>query len=62
MNKQNRRDLASIISDLETLRDEEQDKYDNMPESLQQAENGEMMTENIDHMTNALGTLGNIEI
>lgn len=54
MNKARRADIAAIIerlqplvdeieslkSDIETIRDEEQDYYDNMPEGLQQSDRG----------------------
>jgi len=48
MNKQKRteitevyEELNNLLSRLETLRDEEQDYYDNMPESFKDAEKGQ---------------------
>lgn len=48
MNKQRRKELErikeelqSLLSDLEIAKDEEQEYYDNMPESFQNGEKGE---------------------
>lgn len=38
---------------IENVRDDEQDAYDNMPESLQNSERGERMSENVDALDNA---------
>ena len=38
---------------IENVRDDEQDAYDNMPESLQYSERGERMSENVDALDNA---------
>lgn len=50
MNKERRKTIAKlreqleeIASELENLADEEQDAYNNLPESLQQSERGTMM-------------------
>ena len=62
MNKQGRKQLTKIAekiydlaneinhlkTELEEIRDEEQDKYDNMPEHLQDLENGCRMCEGIE--------------
>lgn len=55
MNKQRRQELNDIISELDDLKDrlnsvmeEEQEAYDNMPESLQDSERGEEMQFNVD--------------
>lgn len=37
-----------LVSDLETLRDETQEKLDNMPESLQSAPSGELLQNRVD--------------
>ena len=64
MNKLRRKSLAEVIAKLEELDslrqeamemlqgvlDEEQEAYDNMPESLQYSERGEQMQEYIDSM------------
>ena len=50
MNKNRRKQLERIVEqlenlrdDLEMLKDEEQECFDNLPESLQESEKGEMM-------------------
>ena len=60
MNSANRRDLASIISDLQSLLDEEQSKYDNLPEGLQASEKGETLQFGIDRMQEAIDALEQI--
>lgn len=64
MNKQRRKMLAEAIDKLESAvslmeeamelieiaKDEEQDAFDNMPESLQETERGQMTQENVDTM------------
>ena len=64
MNKQNRRDLQGyadsldeIRSNIETMMEEEQEKLDNMPESLQESERGEAMQEAIDNLESAASSL-----
>ena len=58
MNDTRRKELAAISaliseawSRLEGVRDEEQDAFDNMPESFQNGERGEAMTEAIDKLS-----------
>lgn len=60
MNKQRRQRLAQIAErieavklDLETLRFEEQDAFDNTPESLQGGERGQSMETAIEQMEDA---------
>ena len=64
MNKIRRRKLAEINEQLEVLKacieeimEEEQDAFDNLPESFQDSERGEIMTEKIDNMENAISSL-----
>jgi len=71
MNKQRRAAIAAIRSEvdrlgeqvealrgrIEDLRDEEQDYYDNMPESLQGAERGEAAEQAIAHLGDAVDAL-----
>lgn len=64
MNKQRRKMIADVIeriqatkNDLEIIRDEEQDAFDNMPEGLQCSFRGETMEEAIDQMDNAIESL-----
>lgn len=65
MNKQRRKELDTIyrkiedlMQDLETVCGEEQDAYDNLPESLQESDRGETMYNAIDNMESALSSLG----
>jgi hypothetical protein len=58
MNKARRKELeraAELMNEarviIENARDEEQDCYDNMPENIQGGERGEMMSEQIDGLT-----------
>lgn len=60
MNQKRRKLIANIIEhldpwlrDIEWARDEEQDAYDNLPESLQDSDKGCTMEENIDDLTDA---------
>ena len=76
MNKIRRKELARIVEKLETLEalrseiqeeleavmDEEQEAFDNMPESLQESEKGQQMQEYIDAMESALDDLEEIDI
>ena len=43
-------ELDEFISEIESVRDEEQDAYDAMPEGVQESERGERMLEAIDYM------------
>ena len=61
MNKARRNQLAEIKEKLSELRDmidtvlaEEQEAYDNLPESLQESERGEAMQTAIDAMESAI--------
>lgn len=64
MNKQRRNRIAEaleLISQargiLEEVKDEEQESYENLPESLQYGERGEQMQENVDSLEEFIGTL-----
>lgn len=64
MNKTRRKELASIVElieeareRLEAVKDEEQEAFDNMPESLQESERGETMQEYINIMEKLLDAL-----
>jgi uncharacterized phage infection (PIP) family protein YhgE len=50
-----------LRSDLESVRDEEQGAYDNLPESLQEGEQGQKMTAAVEKMEEALGALDDFE-
>lgn len=60
MNRYRRKELDSIIKtlgalyyELEDLSSKETDAYENLPESLQQAQKGEMILEAADNINNA---------
>lgn len=64
MNKQRRKELAEVFvvlegarDALESLKDEEQCYYDNMPESIQEGQRGEAADEAIDAMDDAITSL-----
>lgn len=64
MNKQRRNAIAKIQCELEALReelqlwlDEEQEAFDNMPESIQQGERGEMAQQAIDNLDSAVNAI-----
>ncbi|NBT31696.1 MAG: hypothetical protein EBT13_07275 [Rhodobacteraceae bacterium] len=50
--------IADIRMEIESLRDEEQEAFDNLPESLQYAERGQAMEEAINNLDYALDALG----
>ena len=61
-------ELHSRVGQLDDLLNEEQDAYDNLPESLQNAEKGEQMQEYIDALDQAkseleavMDTLGHLD-
>lgn len=67
MNKIRKGELMSIVSELETLRDrlgtvryDESEAYDNMPEGLQCSERGEQMSENVDNLDEAYDSLDEV--
>lgn len=76
MNAQRRKALAALIDrieelgaardtlrdELETIRDEEQDAFDNMPEGLQQGDKGQAMEEAIGIIEEAITNLENIDV
>lgn len=64
MNKDRRKQLADakdsldeIIASLNEIKDEEQDAYDNMPESLQSSDRGTRMTDAIDAIDEAISSV-----
>ena len=68
MNKQRRKRLEAIqhliddaLAQLEQVREEEQDAFDNMPESFQDGERGETMQEHIYSMEEAESSLDEIK-
>ena len=64
MNKMNRKQLSDLISRIETIhgeldeiKDGEEEKFDNMPENLQDSEKGEALSEIIDFLDSASESL-----
>jgi len=64
MNDKTRKLLKSTIETIEILhssisiiKDEEQEKFDNLPEGLQQSENGQKFEETISSLDDALSNL-----
>ena len=53
MNKAQKKKLDKIWSILEEVIEQEQEAFDNTPESIQLSEKGEAMEENIDTLTDA---------
>jgi hypothetical protein len=49
--------LAEILEKLESLKDEEQDYYDNMPEGLQNGDKGAAAQQAVSDMENAISAL-----
>lgn len=54
-------DLEEIIEELETLRDETQGKFDNMPEGLQQGDTGQMLEERVGELEDLISTLQDLD-
>lgn len=61
MNAQGRKELAGYQHQcqllLEQVRDDEQEKFDNMPEGLQQGEKGQAIEEAVNTLTSLLDKL-----
>lgn len=58
-NMVNLEELGSIASDIEGIADEEQEYYDNMPESLQQGEKGQNAEQAASNLVDAKEALDN---
>ena len=50
-------DIQDALETLQEVRDEEEEAYDNLPESLQDGERGDMMQEAIDNLDDAIGSI-----
>lgn len=66
MNSQNRKDLQKAVdlineanSIIETIRDEEQEKFDNLSEGLQASERGQAFEENAANLDSVFSDLEN---
>jgi hypothetical protein len=53
--------IVGLKTDIEILRDKEQEAFDNMPEGLQQAERGEKMEAAIQSLEDAIDSLEQAE-
>jgi chromosome segregation ATPase len=53
-------DFGSLQSEIEGLKDEEQEYYDNMPESLQGGDKGQAAEEAVGYLESAYDKLGEI--
>ena len=67
MNAQGRKEIAKYIASLneikdklESMMDDEQDKFDNMPEGLQESERGEAMQEAISCLEEAASGIDDV--
>lgn len=68
MNKERRKrvndikeQLLNIRSEIEATKDEEQDAFDNLPESFQGGEKGDKMNEAIENLDQACSSLDEID-
>ena len=60
MNKQDREKLQDLIDELSYLQEAEQEKYDNMPENLQESERADKFQEDADQIQEAIDTLQSV--
>ena len=67
MNKARRKQLEKVVEvltaqmeELEAIKDEEQEAFDNLPESIQYGERGETMEENVDELDSIITDLENV--
>ena len=57
---QDKDDLYSIINELDNIKDDEQDYYDNIPENLQNGQRAEDSERAIDNLAEALDLLNEV--
>ena len=64
MNMTTRKDIDDLIAQLQSIKEQigtirynEEEKYDNMPESLQESEKGEAMSNAIDNLESAMDSI-----
>ena len=60
MNQQVRARLEEISEELQQLMFDEEEKYDNLPEGIQDSERGEMFQEAIESLSSAIDALNEI--
>ena len=68
MNRDRRKWITEVVgrfqgirNEIELIRDEEQEAFDSLPESLQDGERGDMMQQAIDHLEEALQAIEEAE-
>ena len=61
MNKEQREKLQEAVDILTALQEQEQEKYDNAPEGLQDTDQTQKFGENADTLQEAIDTLSNLE-
>lgn len=49
--------LLDLLTEIEEIKEEEQEAYDNLPESLQDGEKGEKISGAVDHLDSAYSSL-----
>ena len=49
--------IEDLTSDIDLIREEEESAYENLPESFQESERGELMYEAIDYLENAISSM-----
>jgi hypothetical protein len=54
--------LADAITDLESVKDEEEEALENLPESLQDSDQAETMREAVSALENAISALEDLDI
>ena len=59
--KLNKNTDADIIRRLEEVKDEEEEAYENLPESLQECERGEQMSEYISTLDDVYGSIEDLD-
>ena len=60
MNKQRRNPLSEIVEEMEVLKEEERECFENLPDSLQESERGQQYEENADDLETACDDLENL--
>ena len=53
--------IQDIMSDLDEIRNEEQDAYESLPESIQYSERGDAMAEAVDNLDEAASLLEDVD-
>lgn len=51
--------LNPIKDEIETVMDDEQDAYDNLPDGLRESDRGEQMADNVSELQGVINTLEN---